>query len=115
MTTIDPDSIGADPADADLLRLAEMARAEAEALAELLPAALEYQWRRPASGRADTDTSERASGVYSDPTPDVALDGRRLRLRAQVLQSERILRETVIRARGIRRGLERAIEAYDAK
>lgn len=114
MISIDPDRIGDDPKDADLMRLAEIAVEECGALAAMLPAALEYQWRRPSSVRPDVDTTERETGGHSDPTADVALDGRRLRLRAQVIKSERVLRDAVIAARGVRVGLEKALAAYDA-
>jgi hypothetical protein len=115
MHTIDPDRIGEDPRDANLERLAAMAVEEATALATMLPAALEYQWRRPAVVRPDVDTTERESGGHSDPTADVALDGRRLRLRAQVIKSERVLRDAVIAARGVRLGLEKALAAYEGE
>lgn len=67
-------------------RLAATAPGFARALAE----AESVQWEIPATHSARDDTTERASGI-SDPTPRVALDERRLRVRAAVIEGERIL------------------------
>lgn len=100
------------PEDADLLALASLAEAEARRLADMLPDALAVQWSPSPVPKPRDDTHERATGAPSDPTAETALDGRRLRLRAQVIESERALRGSVVALVGVRRGLERTLDAW---
>ena len=57
----------------------------------LVDAAETAQWQVPPVVRPRDDTTERSKGVTSDPTPAAALDGRRLRLRARVVEAEHAL------------------------
>lgn len=71
--------------------------AAAEAHAErrirlLLTAAYECQWRTPGATSASDDVARRSKGGHSDPTPEVALDERRLALRHAVRHAEAALR-----------------------
>lgn len=67
------------PRRADVDRIADSIGADAHALAQLLEDASEIQWERPT--RRATEEAPRARGVFSDPTSEVALDPRRLRVR----------------------------------
>lgn len=55
----------------------------------LLAAANESQWQAGRSIKPRVDTTERATGSYSDSTFQTASDERRLELRAAVLEAER--------------------------
>jgi hypothetical protein len=98
--------------DADLRALVAMIRAEADLLAERLDDARDLQWLPSVVPRPRDDTSERGKGGHSDPTPIVALDERRLAIRVQVRRSEALLRGTATNLRGVRRGLEIALDAW---
>jgi len=67
------------PRRADCERIAERIAADAKALSMLLEDASEIQWERPT--RRAPEESPRAKGVWSDPTAEVAIDVRRLRVR----------------------------------
>lgn len=108
-----PVDLDLDPDQARLDRLVDWTRAEADALAELIPAAVDAQWVAPPQHRPRLDTTERAKGGHSDPTPAITLDERRLALRLQVIRSERALREAIIALRGVRLGLETTLGAWE--
>lgn len=102
-----------DSRDAGLEALVALIREETDALAALLPGAVSRQWTASPVPKPREDTTERASGGKSDPTGDTALDGRRIRVRECVREAEALLRQSAIRTRGVRRGMERALAAYD--
>jgi hypothetical protein len=101
--------------DARLEGLVRLIREETDALAELLPAAVERQWTVSPVPKPREDTAERSSGGRSDPTGDTALDGRRLDVRESVRRAEALLQESAVRTRGIRLFMEDAIARYDGK
>lgn len=114
MTAHDPLApLFADGRDVSLEMLAELIREEVAALLETLPDAYARQWTASPVPRPREDTNERAKGPHSDPTPSIALDGRRLALRDQVVASEHVLRSAAVAVRGVRRGLERALDRWD--
>lgn len=57
----------------------------------LVDAAEVAQWQAPPTVRPRDDPGGRQIGVTSDPTVRAALDGRRLRLRARVVEAEHAL------------------------
>lgn len=80
----------------DTQRLTEILREVVEAALDLyaiLPDAYEYQWR-PGALHSDREGGPRGKGgPPADPTGETAVDPRRLRLRAAVIQSERELED----------------------
>lgn len=96
-----------------LARLAAILRQELDELEALLPAALDAQWTPGVVHRAEQDPGVRVKGQIHRPTEDAALDGRRLALRAQILRSGDLLADSITKARGIRRGLERALTRWE--
>lgn len=110
LTTVDDIVEGDVAACHHLVTLLKM---ELDALEDVLGPALEAQWQPAPYIRAD-DTGIKQPGGIDRPTEDIALDGRRMALRAQVLRSERILRDTAVNVRGVRRGLERALERWES-
>ncbi|GAA2843999.1 hypothetical protein Acy02nite_68690 [Actinoplanes cyaneus] len=109
---IDIDRLGADPDELRLTQLVAWARAEADALDMVIPAAVEAQWTAAPVARPRDDTTERAKNQRADPTSDVALDTARQALRQQVVESETSLRKTIIALRGVRLGLERSLTSW---
>lgn len=90
--------------------------AEAEALLALLPAALDVQYTRSPTAQGErNDTGRRASGAHADPTADLALEPRRMHLSTVLTRSEAHLSDAVIRVRGVRRALERALRYWEAQ
>lgn len=67
------------PRRADCDRIANSIGDDARAMAALLEDASHVQWERPT--RRAAEEAPRAKGVFSDPTAEVALDPRRLRVR----------------------------------
>lgn len=55
---------------------------------QLLTDVGESQWEAGKSPVPAEDTTERAKGLTSDPTPSIVGDGRRMKLRAAVLEAE---------------------------
>jgi hypothetical protein len=98
--------------DARLVRLARMARDDAEAILDLLGPVLEAQWDRGCAP-ARNDTGRRAKGGHADPTADVALDEDRLHIRSVVKRAQGSLFQATYRLRGVRRGLERALDEWE--
>lgn len=75
---------------------ADRIRSAGEALIRLvdtLAHAEEVQYLRPVGPSTREDTPERAQGGVSRPTEDIALDERRLRVRAGVISAELLLDE----------------------
>lgn len=100
--------------DARLLRFAALAESEAKAIRNLLPVAREVQWDRSTAGLGERDeTGRRATGGHSDPTADTACDPGRLYVREVLARCEPNLADAVARLRGVRRGLERALERWE--
>ena len=85
--------------------------AELQRLWTSLNEALSYQWDAPPVPRPSDDTAERSKGPVSDPTPQIALDGRRLALRATVLEAER----AVVRIRAVVSELADRVEGSVAR
>lgn len=110
----DPNAALYEDEDDELIEaLVARIRAESDELAAILPRAVGAQWRPAQIPRPREDTAERASGGHSNPTLDTVADGRRLRLRVQVLRSERVLRDAAVALRGVRRGLEIALSRWE--
>ncbi|WP_144722265.1 hypothetical protein [Cellulosimicrobium sp. TH-20] len=82
-------------------------------LAKRLAEADAVQWSASPRPRPREDTTERSKGgPPSDPTADVALDGRRLSLRAAVLTAEHSLGDAVDAVAAANKGLERALDEW---
>lgn len=110
--TFDPPNYDPSPEDR-VTRLVRDAIAEAEALLRVLPAVLDARWERaPRSQGQANETGRRSKGPHSDPTTDVALDPARLHLSTVVTRGERHLADAVSRIRGVRRGVERALDHW---
>lgn len=105
----------ADTTCAELGRLLQLCRDECSALAALLPAVGDSQWLASPALLPGEDTTERSKGIHGDPTPGIALDARRLALRAQIQESEIALRGAAIAVRGVRRGLERRLADWEGE
>lgn len=109
---MNPVDLDLDPDEARLHNLTAWARREADLLDAVIPAVSDAQWSPAPIDRPRIDTAERIKGLASDPTATVALDSARLDLRAQVVRSERVLRDAIVALRGVRRGLERALAPW---
>jgi hypothetical protein len=97
--------------DARLRYLADLAVTEMEALRPLLESALAVQWDR--GPRPEREVEIKAQGGRSDPTSDVAVDPGRLHVRRTLVRAEPYLADAVTRLRGVRRGLERALDHWE--
>lgn len=107
---------GTGTGDPRLDRLARMIREEAEKLIATLPDALARQWTQSPVPKPREDTPQRSSGDRpSDPTADAVLDARRLDVRATVVRSERVLRDSAVALVGVRRALEEAVARFDGE
>lgn len=106
-------ALDVDPDEIRFRHLIDLLLREADALSAILPAAVSAQWTAAPVARLRSDTAERPKGIHSDPTASAALDSRRLQLRSQVVRSQSALRDAVITMRGVRRGLEMAVAAWD--
>lgn len=96
--------------------LVEMIRIETEALSRILPEAQERQWDASPVPRPREDTPQRTTGDRpSDPTADVALDPRRLRLRETVDRADSALYDAAVRLVAVRQAMERAIDRFDGE
>lgn len=96
--------------------LANLIAEEVKHLLELLPEASARQWLAAPVPKPRYDTDERSiGGAPGDPTADVALDPRRLAVRRLVRDSEKVLRDTAVRVRGVRRAMERTLDWYDGE
>lgn len=95
-----------------IVRLAAVAIEEAEALLAVLPTALAVRYDRSLASRGERDTVRRPTGGHSDPTADTATDPHRLHLSTVLTRSEPHLTDAVVRLRGVRRALERAMDHW---
>ena len=76
--------------------------AEAFRLGSIMETAEDVQWMPSSVPRPREDTTERASGGYSDPTLNTVTDPRRLAVREAMVKSKAVLdqtRFTIIRQR----------------
>jgi hypothetical protein len=77
--------------------IAPAVKALASAVTPLVESYLDaetVQWSAAPATRARADTTERSKGVRSDPTPAIALDEKRLRVRAAVIGAERAIEDS---------------------
>jgi hypothetical protein len=70
------------------------------------------QWQAGATPRPVEDTTERSKGVTSDPTQSIVLDGRRLALRAAVIEAEQALEKAHATMLAAERHLHEKLEAH---
>lgn len=81
--------------------LAESIRAFGQAAIRLSSAAAhgqEVQYLKPAAPSKRGETPEKAKGGISRPTEDIAMDERRLRLRASVISADLVMEELTEKA-----------------
>ncbi|UGL61856.1 hypothetical protein SEA_FRANKLIN22_43 [Microbacterium phage Franklin22] len=81
-------------------------------LQQLLADVGESQWKAGATPRPVEDTTERSKGTKSDPTPAIVLDGRRLALRAAVIEVEQALEKAGRVMQAAERHLHEKLEAH---
>lgn len=81
-------------------------------LRQLLTDVGESQWQAGATPKAAEDTTERSKGTTSDPTPTIVVAGRRLALRAAVIEAEQALEKAGRIMTAAERHLEKALEAH---
>lgn len=110
-----PADLDRDPDELRFRRLLALLAEESAALTAHLPAALDAQWSAAPVVRPREDTAERAKGLRSDPTANIGLDVRRQNLRAQLVTSMAVLQRAVVTVRGVRRGLEMRLAAWDGE
>lgn len=97
--------------DRDAVRLGDLVdrlRTELDALAAVLPAAIDAQWTAAPVARPREDTAERVKHSRNEPTAAVAMDADRLRLRDQVVRSGHAL---IIGARALRSARQGVMQA----
>lgn len=105
-----------DPArEPDLVALLVTLNRETDDLKKSLPGALARQWEASPVPKPREDTTQRASGLRSDPTADAVLDARRLAVRETVAQSGIVLREAIARVRAVRAAVDTAVTRYDGE
>ena len=82
--------------------------AEIKMLRSLIPDAVDLQWDAPpkSGGRVKSKSD------IADPTGNLATDPARLQLRYQLSCSDELLKNALINARGVRRGLEHRLAPY---
>lgn len=80
------------------------------AVTALLASAEAVQWQAPPRTGAG---SGRGGSEVSNPTADTALDGQRLRLRADVIATERGLRDVAAQLRSLRGQMDTALTPYE--
>lgn len=99
-----------DTARSEIERMEIMAArliAEAEGLLGLLPLVGEAQWDPAPANRVEAEVKVvNASGAVDDPVGNAVADPMRLALREQVVRSEALLKDALVKAAGVRRGLE---------
>lgn len=67
------------------------------------------QWQAGKTPQPREDTTERAKGQTSDPTPTIVADGRRLKLRIAVLEAEDALAKATQNLRAAEAHLTKAL------
>ena len=93
----------------DLLEAIALAYADIEAL---LDESEDAQWQQAPYASSRDEARIRGKGTVTDPTSSIALDGRRLRLRAAVVQAERELAETLKRLHQTHDRLEKSLDRW---
>jgi len=92
----------------------ELLQQEVDLLMDVLPFVEEVEWSAsPAAHREVQDRMVKNTRV--DPVGGAASDPKRLAIREQSRRSEAILKEALVGARGVRRGLERALRDWDSR
>ena len=86
--------------------------ADVLALSALTSDAQEAQWQAGKTPVPREDTTERSRGLVSDPTPSTVVDGRRLELRAAVIEAEQALEAAQLATRKAGRHLTAAITRW---
>ncbi|QOI66961.1 hypothetical protein SEA_GARDENSTATE_49 [Microbacterium phage GardenState] len=81
-------------------------------LADSLAHAEEVQYLKPAAPSTRQDTPEKAKGGVSRPTEDIALDPRRLALRARVIEAEQLTDGISARAEAAANALDAALREW---
>lgn len=113
LSTLPPDSDLA-PADRRRVALVREVRRTADALAVLMPLLSEAQWllgRRPSTAE---DAGRRAKGLTTDPTGEVVVDVKRLRIRRELVQADKALIHAAALLRGAHAALDRAIHEWES-
>jgi len=101
------------PAPLALPLLVRQVTTEALALAQTLGQAEEIQWKPSLAPTARDDTTERSRGGHGDPTVSTVLDGRRLNVRAAVVNAEGTLERLIVALRETREHLEDSIDEWN--
>ncbi|QUE26085.1 hypothetical protein SEA_STOOR_45 [Microbacterium phage Stoor] len=70
------------------------------------------QWRAGKSPVPKEDTTERAKGLTSDPTPSIVVDARRMALRLAVIEAEQALEKVARQLQAAERHLNDAFERW---
>lgn len=86
---------------------------EALRLSHSLAKADAIQWEAAPIPRPSDDTTQRAKGGHGDPTPSIALDERRLAVRAQYDAAASVLVMAQATVAAARRDLDAAIDAWE--
>jgi hypothetical protein len=86
---------------------------EAFRLGSIMETAEDVQWMPSSVPRPREDTTERASGGYSDPTLNTVTDPRRLAVREVMVKSEAALAETRVTIIRLREELESVLENWN--
>lgn len=86
--------------------------ADVLALSALVSDAQEAQWQAGKTPVPREDTTERSRGLVSDPTPSTVADGRRLALRAAVIDAEQALQVAQAKVRSAGRNLTEALTRW---
>ena len=89
--------------------------AETLALAQSMQKADAIQWEAAPIPRPSDDTTERAKGGHGDPTQAIALDDRRLAVRAQYDAAMAALDTAYAAVRAARRHLDGAVDAWEGR
>lgn len=94
---------------------ADLIRSSGDALVRLgtaLAHAADVQWSPPAAPSKRNETPEKAKHTISNPTVDTALDERRLRVRAAVIEGETTLEAIIEQAHDAATSLEAAFTEW---
>jgi len=86
---------------------------EAFRLAVIMETAEDVQWMPSSVPRPKDDTTERASGGYSDPTLNTVTDPRRLAVREAMVKSTETLEQTRLTIIRQREELESVVENWN--
>lgn len=98
----------------DLAHYAALLEAEAQTLQALIPIVEDAQWHPAQAGKVEREVDIRGTHASPpDPVGDTVTDELRLALRDQVEQSLRLLKHAAITTRGVRRGLEIRLAAWE--